>query len=315
MVPRRIKRQTGRFARVDGIPYEMPVQGAGSPVLMAVYTVDATRARQLLPGNELHPVRLWNRDRALLIITVIDYRKTSIGKYIEFSIALACTHGPRPAPPLLPGLFMKRFGTGQYVVDLPVSSEVSVKGGKGIWGMPKHQANLDFAIGEHAVSSQYDLDGQLAVRIDVPRPKRAWLPLRTGAANYCTFRGMLVKSFIYFRGKVGLSLMPRRRAMLTIGSHPRVQFLKDLDIGRDPLVTAFFPGISGVLDDYFESWFVTHDAPPQHQPEGLESVVDLGLSEEWLAPPNRQRESLAIHDGPADVDTREQDPEIQLTPR
>ena len=26
---------------------------------------------------------------------------------------------------------MNLFGTGQYVVDLPVSSEVSVKGGKG----------------------------------------------------------------------------------------------------------------------------------------------------------------------------------------
>ena len=29
---------------------------------------------------------------------------------------------------------------GQYVWDLPVSTEISVKGGKGIWGTPKHQA-------------------------------------------------------------------------------------------------------------------------------------------------------------------------------
>ena len=49
-------------------------------------------------------------------------------------------------PPLLPLVFQKTFGLGQYVVDLPVSTEVSVKGGKGIWGMPKHQANLDFVV-------------------------------------------------------------------------------------------------------------------------------------------------------------------------
>ncbi len=293
MRPRRIKRQTGRFALVDGIPYEMPVSGNGSPVLMAVYSIDGERARALLPGNELHPVRLWNRKRSLLIVTVIDYRETSIGKYIEFSLAIACTHGPRPAPRLLPGLLMKPFGTGQFVVDLPVSSEISVKGGKGIWGMPKHQANLDFKIGPRTVSSQYDLDGQLAVRIDIPKPRRTWIPLRAGAANYCQFRGLLVKSCIYFGGKAGFSLMPRGRAMLTIGSHPRVQFLKDLDIRPDPLVTAFFPGVSGVLDDYFESWFMTHASEPTHQPEGMESVVDLGLSQEWLDPPARHRPALS----------------------
>ena len=35
-----------------------------------------------------------------------------------------------------------------------------------------------------------------------------------------------------------------------------------------------------------ESWFLTFDRPPSEAPEGLESVVDLGLGREWLAPPN-----------------------------
>jgi hypothetical protein len=286
-IPKRIKRTEKRHALVDGIPYVMPVSGRNSPVLMAVYSIDADKARALLPGNQLHPVRLWNRKRALLVVTVIDYRDTSIGKYIEFSIAIACTHGPKPAPPLLPGLFMKHYGTGQYVVDLPVSSEISVKGGKGIWGMPNHQANLDFVISDRSVSSQYDLDGQLAVRIDIPRPAKTFIPLGTGAANYCSFRGLLMKSYIYFGGKMGFSLRPKGRAMLTVGPHPRVRFLKDLNISRDPLVTLFFPGVSGVLDDYFESWFLTYDSAPLQRPEGIESVVDLGLSQEWLDPPNR----------------------------
>ena len=40
-----------------------------------------------------------------------------------------------------------------------------MKGGKGIWGMPKHQANLDFRVDDRTMSSQYDLDGQLCLRI------------------------------------------------------------------------------------------------------------------------------------------------------
>ena len=44
---------------------------------------------------------------------------------------------------------------------------------------------------------------------------------------------------------------------------------------------------AGALDDHFESWFLSYPRPPTTQPEGLESVVGLGLSQEWLPPPPR----------------------------
>src|SRR6185503_1479161 len=197
-IPKRLQTQSGRYSLVDGIPFHLPVYCRNSPCLMAAFSINADKARALLPGNEIYPLRLWNK--GVLVITVIDYRDTVIGKYIEYSIAIACTHGPRPAPRLLPAVLMNSYGTGQYVYDLPVSTEISVKGGKGIWGMPKHQANLNYIVGEKSVSSQYDLDGQLAMKIEIDRPKSAWLPMRASAANYSAFRGMLVKSYIHFRG-------------------------------------------------------------------------------------------------------------------
>ena len=218
-------------------------------------------------------------------MTVVDYRSTDIGRYIEFSVAIACTHGARPAPALLPALAQRMYGTGQYVLDLPVSTEVSVKGGKGIWGMPKHQANLDFVIGPKAVSSQYDLDGQLCVRIEVDRPRFERLPLSFGASNYCAFRGMLMKSNIYFRAHAGLKLPLTRSARLRIGEHPRVQMLRRLDIASRPLFCGFFPDTHGILDDHIETWFLSSETPPAIAPEGMESVVDLGQSQEWPAPP------------------------------
>jgi len=284
MIPRRIALREGRAALVDGIPFRLPVVCAPSPVLMAAFTVDARKAAALMPGTEIFPLRLWN-NRGLLMIVVIDYQQTTIGKYIEFSVGVACTHGQRPAPPLLPAALMNVFGTGQYVFDLPVSSEVSVKGGKGIWGMPKHQANLDFRIGDTTVSSMYALDGMDALTIDIDRPKSAWLPVRMTAANYCAFRGMLMKSYIYFTGKAGVGLFGKGTARLRIGTHPRVQALKDLDISDDPLMTAFIPQARGTLDDHFEAWFLDYDAVPAHTPEGLESVAHLGLGQDWLEPP------------------------------
>ncbi len=217
----RLRRESGRHALVDGIPFTLPVASHESPALMAAFSIDAHAAAELLPGDEVHPLRVWG-ERALLLISVVDYRSTNIGRYIEFSVAIACTHGERPAPTLTPALPLAQrlYGTGQYVIDLPVSSEVSVKGGKGIWGMPKHQANLDFVIAPRKVSSQYDLDGQLCVRIEVDRPRFEALPLSLATSNYCAFRGMLMKSNISFRGRAGFNLPLTRSARLQIGDHP-----------------------------------------------------------------------------------------------
>lgn len=282
-IPKRIKQYTGRFALVDGIPFKLPVAATNSPALMAIFPINAEKAKAFLPKTGIHPFRLWKH--ALLIVTVIDYRETPIGKYVEYSIAIACTHGAKPAPVLLPGLFMNFFKTGQYVVDLPVSSQISVKGGKGIWGMPKHQGHLDFKITENKVSSQYDLDGKLVTYVEIEKPKLTCLPIKMRASNYCSFRGMLMKSDILLNTHFGMRLLSKAKARFVIGDHPRLQAMKELEIG-DAIATVYLPGIDGILDDHIESWFLDYDQMPEQTPEGFESVIDLGLSEEWLSPPD-----------------------------
>lgn len=282
-IPHRILALQNRHALVDGIPFKLPVRCEPSPVLMACFPINADKARDLMP-REVHPFRLWN-NKGLLVVTVINYLATNIGKYIEYSLAIACTHGLDRAPRMLPGLLMKRYGTGQYVLDLPVSTEVSVKGGKGIWGMPKHRTSLDFKISDDKVSSQYELDQQLVAHIEIDRPQKKGFGINVGAANYCAFRGMLMKSYIYFKGDVHTALFSKAKARLTLGDHPRAAWMKSLDI-EDPIMTAYIPNAVGTLDDHYEGWFLSHERPPQEQPEGLESVIDLGLSEEWPEPPH-----------------------------
>lgn len=281
-MPGRIERERGRHALVDGIPFDMPVNSDDASALMAIFPVSYGAAAALLPGDEIHPLRLWKS--ALLIVTVVNYRATDIGNYIEFSVGLACTHGPRPAPPLLGALAIAPFGTGQFVIDLPVSTEISVKGGKGIWGMPKHQANLSFVVGQNDVSSRYDKDGRMVMAISIERPRHVRIPVNVAGTNYCAFRGLLMRSRVYFRGRLWVSLV-RPRARLVLGDHPRADAVRGLRVGARPIATAFCPAGAGVLDDHFEGWFLTYPDPPTTQPEGLSSVVGLGLGQQWLAPP------------------------------
>ena len=285
-IPKRIKDYTGRYALVDGIPFTMPVETHDSPALMAAFLCDYDKANALLPGDELHAVKYIN-GKAIFMVTVINYLHTNIGKYIEYSIALACTRGSKPAPKMLPALFMGLYHTGQYILELPVSSEISTKGGKGIWGMPKHKANLDFKITDSQVSSQYELDGKFAFRIEIERTSGWKLPLNVGTVNYSHFRNMMMASNIYFKAKAGISLGKKAKGSLFIGDHPRTAYMRDLNIESKPLFTAFMPSANGILDDHFECWFMTYqDKPSKVTPEGFESVIALGLSEDWLPPPS-----------------------------
>jgi hypothetical protein len=269
LIPRRLTREDDRYGLVDGIPFSLPVRSQRLQALMAAFPVDFDAACALLPDRDVRPARL--RRKALLVVTVANYEETVIGSYIEYSIALACIHGS--------------FGFGQYVYDLPVSTEISVKGGKGIWGMPKHRAPLDFRVGDRIVSSQYDLDGELAAYLEIERPHRLRVPLGVGASNYCQFRGMLMKSTVYFRGKASVAFGGGARGRFELGDHPRVAPLKALGIPPKPILTVFIPDARGVLDDHAESWFLASDRPPEDVPEGLESVVGLGLSQEWPPSP------------------------------
>jgi hypothetical protein len=266
-IPRRLRREANHYALVDGIPFTLPVRSMRMQALMAAFPIDPAGAQALLPEG-IRAVRLPRK--ALLAVTVVNYQETVIGKYIEYSIALACRQG--------------RFGFGQYVLDLPVSTEISVKGGKGIWGMPKHQAPLNFDVGDQTVSSQYDLDGQLAAFVEINQP-RLKVPMRVGASNYCSFRGLLMKSTVYFKGRAQIGFGRGARGRFEVGDHPRLRALKALGPFEKPLFTAFFADAHGVLDDHFESWFLEFDSPPEHKPEGMESVIGLGLGEEWPPPP------------------------------
>ena len=285
-LPARQKRIAGRHALVDGIRYEMPIDSWEASAVMAGFACDSEAARRLLPPGDVHPFRLWSN--AMLIVTVIDYRQTDIGSYIEYSLAIACTKGAKPAPRLLPGLLLSVYGTGQYVVDLPVSTEVSVKGGRGIWGMPKHRAPLDYREGRNWISAQYDLDGQMVTRLDVRRPRNTNFPLNMGARNYCAFRGMIYRSYIYFRGRAGLHINKRGSARLVLGDHPKADWIRSLGCAEDALFAAYIPSVRGVLDDYLESWFITPpSAPDGPLSEGLEATYPLGYGQEWLPAPKR----------------------------
>ena len=50
-IPPRLRNQAGRYALVDGIPFQLPVSSQQSPALMAVFPINAEKAKALMPGQ------------------------------------------------------------------------------------------------------------------------------------------------------------------------------------------------------------------------------------------------------------------------
>ncbi|MEY4753227.1 MAG: hypothetical protein RJA44_902, partial [Pseudomonadota bacterium] len=106
------------------------------------------------------------------------------------------------------------------------------------------------------------------------------------APNYCSFRGMLMKSTIYFEGCAGLGLFGSAKARLVLGDHPRADQLKSLGIGDRPIATAYIPDAVGTLDDHLECWFLHEAVPPLQAGEGMESVLPLPQDQTWPPAPD-----------------------------
>jgi hypothetical protein len=66
--------------------------------------------------------------------------------------------------------------------------------------------------------------------------------------------------------------------------------LRTLDMSSKALFTACLPHSKGVLDDHFESWFITSptavDSSERWGGDDLGSVFGLPNSTEWLDPPS-----------------------------
>jgi hypothetical protein len=290
-VPRRQTRLSGQYAKVDGINHVMPLESNDSPMLMAAFPINKHVAAGLLPGKEMRPFSFGGK--ALLMVMVVNHTSTDIGTYIEYSLAIAVTHGSRPVPPFLPLIFQKSFRLGLFVLDLPVNTEISVKGGKGIWGMPKHQANLDFVVTDATVSAQYDQDGMLGCYVEIEKPPPVGLPVRLAVSNYCAFRGMLWKSDSYVEGTANVAYGRQAKARLVLGDAPGVAPLKALQVAPEPVFTGWLPHAHSLLDDHVEGWFLTASTQASAAALGgagtMDSVVGLGQGQQWLAPPDRSR--------------------------
>lgn len=144
--------------------YEIQGQTVTLPVVVrkarsgvAFFDVDSEAAARFLPGDAFEVVES-SPGRAQLLVALIDYEDNDLGDYLEVGLTL----------------FVRPKGgaegsEGTFIVHLPVDQSFTCEAGCTIWGFPKTVEDIRAEHGDTSSTWTLRMDGQLVLRITVPR--------------------------------------------------------------------------------------------------------------------------------------------------
>lgn len=220
-----------------GYRFKSPFFIRDADVIGAFFLCDYQKAR-LLVAPPHQPVRL-PFNKALFAVTCIEYKDTDIGPYNE--VALSIVVRP-PDQGLLQNVkSLRSLIDGQfhaYVLQLPVTTEISVAGGKGILNYPKFLADITFRdTGAHRICTLRDKETlNVILELECPKNKaraRRFSLIR-GSMSVTTYVAGMADNNATFKFHVPAAgqsfIWPR--VNLRLGRHAVAEQLSSLGIGQ-----------------------------------------------------------------------------------
>ncbi len=218
--------------------FELPALYFRDDAFALFYTVDAHRAKQLLPSDKLHPVLLSGK-KALAGIVAFNYIDTSIGPYGEVGMIIPVVYGPKPPVMLLPAVLESRFpGFGALVLHLPVTNTLARDAGRGEWGYTKFIADMRFDITPEFMRCRLTDGDQPILTMQVGRTGLV-LKDKKPLVTYSVRNGELIKTVIPQVATYRQALAPRE-AHLELGNHPMADTFRSLGPSARPLFSRYY---------------------------------------------------------------------------
>jgi hypothetical protein len=219
---------------VAGTTVELPVQVRDASAGTALFEVDAVAGQALLPTDAFEVVEV-APGRAHLAVVVVDYRDNDLGSYREVGLMLFVR--PRSGG-----------ADGTYILRLPVDQEFTCAAGRTIWGFPKtvEQIGLDYS--DDSVTCTLTMDGELALRIRLPRGGTDELPamamtaytVRDGAAHATAFEQ---------RGSGSQMVLDGSGVELELGGHPVGKELAGLGLPAPALMSTWTERMAATFEE------------------------------------------------------------------
>ena len=222
---------------IQGQTVTLPVIVRDAAAGVAFFEVDAAAADRFLPGEAFEVVES-SPGKAQLLFALIDYKDNDLGDYLEVGITLFV----RPRGSTDPA------DDGTFIVHLPVDQSFTCEAGCTIWGFPKTVQEISADYAEGSATWTLTMDGQLVLRITVPRggtDEMPDLPIHT-----YTYKDGVPHRTGFSQGGTGAQVLVGGDGVsLELGDHPIAKELAALGLPTDAAMSTWTEHLHGRFDE------------------------------------------------------------------
>lgn len=222
---------------IQGQTVTLPVEVREASAGVAFFEIDAEAANRFLPGDAFEVVES-APGRAQLLFALIDYKDNDLGDYLEIGITLFVRPSGDPDP----------ASEGTFIVHLPVDQSFTCEAGCTIWGFPKTVQQISADYGNDAVAWTLTMDGQLVLRITVPRSGTDEMP-DMDIHTYTYVAGVPHRTQFTQGGTGAQVLLGGDGVSLELGDHPIAKELGALGLatGAEAAMTTWTEHMHGTF--------------------------------------------------------------------
>jgi hypothetical protein len=219
---------------VLGQTVTMPVEVRDASSATVMWDVDAAAVQALLPGDAFEVVET-SPGRAQFAVALVDYRDNDLGAYLE--IGLIAFVRPRAGGE-----------DGTFILRLPVDGEFTCAAGREIWGFPKTVEQISFDYAETSLTAALSVDGELVLRLTVPRGGGDDMPALP-MASYTVLDGKPHATRFTQSGSGTQVLLGDEGVTLELGSHPWAKELATLGLPAPALLSTWNEKMVATFED------------------------------------------------------------------
>lgn len=229
--------------KIQGCTVNVPAVYRGEAIT-GVFPISYEKALEVIDSTKFKPAKL-TLTKALISVTIFDFKESPIGPYKEVSYAIPVLYKPLLNIPLLPALlnrYWKNFG--YYVLDLLQSTEIAIAHGKILSGYPHNSQLIDltFSHDGNNLSAQVKVGSKQILSIEAIFSQKQKIVLN----KYQTYFKKQADIFRIQMDVLGIN-QSVQKCELNFAEHNLTSILKTLKVSSSPIEVVYYPDFIEVL--------------------------------------------------------------------
>jgi hypothetical protein len=224
------ERTSGSHHTIAGQVVTMPVEIRRAEQHMAMFSVDADAAQQLIDYSGLTVCR-YLPGRAVAVLMLMHYIDGDLGQYYEFGTNVMVN------PPGSDATGLRAMqSAGAFIHHLPVDQQFTLEAGTTIWGYPKVMGDFRIRNGRH-FGFDLTIDGQYVLSMDFSRGLPIRLTPRTQQQRSYSHREGVTRETAFEMSGDGV----RNRVggvRMRLGDHPYAKDLASLGLPKKAMLSS-----------------------------------------------------------------------------